>query len=44
MGERLDLGAPHRGERWWRHVVEAVDAPKTARRWFSCRDAGQANS
>jgi hypothetical protein len=50
MGERLDLGAPHRGERWWRRVVDAVDAvdavetPKTARRWLSCRDAGQANS
>jgi hypothetical protein len=44
MGERLDLGAPHRGERWWRHVVETVDAPKTSRRWFACRNAGQANS
>lgn len=50
MGERLDLAAPHRGERWWRKVMEVVevaevaDAPKTARRWFSCRGAGQANS
>jgi L-ascorbate metabolism protein UlaG (beta-lactamase superfamily) len=37
MGERVDLGAPHRGERWWRDVVE-VDAPKAARRFF-CRAA-----
>ncbi|HEY4352166.1 MAG TPA: hydrolase, partial [Paraburkholderia sp.] len=42
--ERLDLAAPHRGERWWRNVVEIVDAPKASRRWFSCRDTGQANS
>lgn len=23
MGERVDLGAPHRGERWWRDASEA---------------------
>ena len=42
MGERVDLGAPHRGERWWRDVVEVdadADAPKAARRVF-CRAAG----
>ncbi|MGF6571963.1 L-ascorbate metabolism protein UlaG (beta-lactamase superfamily) [Paraburkholderia sp. GAS333] len=43
MGERLDLAAPHRGERWWRNVVEVEDTPKASRRRFSCR-AGQANS
>ncbi|WP_054934750.1 MBL fold metallo-hydrolase [Paraburkholderia caribensis] len=37
MGERVDLDAPHRGERWWRDVVE-VGAPKAARRVF-CRAA-----
>ncbi|RQR59808.1 hydrolase [Burkholderia sp. Bp9126] len=31
MGERLDLVAPHRGERWWRNVVEKVAAPKSPR-------------
>ena len=30
MGERLDLTAPHRGERWWRSVVEIAQAPKRA--------------
>ncbi|AUT62461.1 MBL fold metallo-hydrolase [Paraburkholderia terrae] len=42
MGERVDLAAPHRGERWWRDVVEVdadADAPKAARRVF-CRAAG----
>ncbi|MGT2473994.1 MBL fold metallo-hydrolase [Paraburkholderia terrae] len=50
MGERVDLGAPHRGEWWWRDVVEVdvdvdadadadADAPKAARRVF-CRAAG----
>ncbi|KVC42418.1 MBL fold metallo-hydrolase [Burkholderia diffusa] len=34
MGERLDLGAPHRGERWWRTVDEPAKAPATKwRRW-----------
>jgi hypothetical protein len=23
MGERLDLAAPHRGERWWRNASAA---------------------
>jgi len=50
MGERLDLSAPHRGERWWRkgaevtEVAALVQTPGTLRRWFSCRNAGQANS
>lgn len=46
MGERLDLGAPHRGERWWRDVVETVDdkraeknAEKSAdKRRVACRN------
>ena len=32
MGERLDLAAPHRGERWWRDVAEAVDESSDASR------------
>jgi L-ascorbate metabolism protein UlaG (beta-lactamase superfamily) len=44
MGERLDLAAPHRGERWWREVAKAVAQPRFGRRWFSCRNAPQANS
>ncbi|SAK52924.1 Zn-dependent hydrolase of the beta-lactamase fold-like protein [Caballeronia hypogeia] len=32
MGERLDLEAPHRGERWWREVA---DAPKPGS-WRLC--------
>jgi L-ascorbate metabolism protein UlaG (beta-lactamase superfamily) len=44
MGERLDLAAPHRGKRWWRDVAETVQEPGALRRWFSCRNAGQANS
>jgi hypothetical protein len=24
MGERLDLSAPHAGERWWRNVDEHI--------------------
>lgn len=43
MGERLNLAAPHRGERWWREVAD-VAAPKPARRMFSCRQAREANS
>ncbi|HTR07685.1 MAG TPA: MBL fold metallo-hydrolase [Paraburkholderia sp.] len=43
MGERLDLAAPHRGERWWRDVAESAEA-RSARRWFGCRDAGEARS
>jgi len=39
MGERLDLAAPHRGERWWRNVAQA--APARQARWRGCggRDA-----
>ncbi|HKR39006.1 MAG TPA: MBL fold metallo-hydrolase [Paraburkholderia sp.] len=44
MGERLDLAEPHRGERWWREVAESVEPPRTARRWFACRDTGEARS
>jgi L-ascorbate metabolism protein UlaG (beta-lactamase superfamily) len=44
MGERLDLGAPHRGERWWRNVVEPVAAPKAAWRLCAPRDAQDAKS
>lgn len=31
MGERLDLNAPPRGEKWWCHVVEAAQAPTPVR-------------
>lgn len=42
MGERLDLNAPHRGERWWRAVDEQAKAPGAqTRRWRLC--ATQAN-
>jgi L-ascorbate metabolism protein UlaG (beta-lactamase superfamily) len=48
MGERLDLAAPHRGERWWREVAETstetVAKPKAARRGLFCRNTRQANS
>jgi L-ascorbate metabolism protein UlaG (beta-lactamase superfamily) len=44
MGERLDLGAPHRGERWWRDVVEPVAAPKTAWRPCASRNTVDAKS
>ncbi|NML30148.1 MBL fold metallo-hydrolase [Paraburkholderia antibiotica] len=44
MGERLDLDAVHRGERWWRDVTETVAAPKTARRWCGSRHAESADS
>ncbi|MEK6396411.1 MAG: MBL fold metallo-hydrolase, partial [Burkholderia gladioli] len=27
MGERLDLAAPHRGERWWRGVADTAAEP-----------------
>jgi hypothetical protein len=43
MGERLDLASPHRGERWWRNVVEVAETPGAPRRWFSCRGVGEAN-
>jgi L-ascorbate metabolism protein UlaG (beta-lactamase superfamily) len=44
MGERLDLSAPHRGERWWRHVAETVAVPKAAWRLCAARNAGDAES
>ncbi|MFM0552285.1 MBL fold metallo-hydrolase [Paraburkholderia sediminicola] len=44
MGERLDLSAPHRGERWWRHVAGTVAAPKAAWRLCAARNAGDAES
>ncbi|WP_027798053.1 MBL fold metallo-hydrolase [Paraburkholderia dilworthii] len=52
MGERLDLCAPHRGERWWRNVIEVSKAPEASRgflarsfaRLSSCNSAGRANS
>jgi L-ascorbate metabolism protein UlaG (beta-lactamase superfamily) len=47
MGERLDLTAPHRGERWWRNAMEVAEAPQTSRglfaRLFSCSSAGRAD-
>ncbi|MEG2049080.1 MAG: MBL fold metallo-hydrolase [Comamonas sp.] len=30
MGERLDLNAPHAGERWWRALVPVGEAPQPA--------------
>jgi hypothetical protein len=46
MGERLDLTAPHRGERWWRNAMEVAEAPQTSRglfaRLFSCNTARRA--
>jgi L-ascorbate metabolism protein UlaG (beta-lactamase superfamily) len=39
MGERLDLTAVHRGERWWRDVAETVVAPKTSWRMCASRQA-----
>lgn len=37
MGERLDLNEPHRGERWWRTVDDAEQAPAAKpRRWQLC--------
>jgi hypothetical protein len=44
MGERLDLSAPHRGERWWRHAAGSVAAPKSAWRLCATRNAGDAES
>jgi L-ascorbate metabolism protein UlaG (beta-lactamase superfamily) len=37
IGERLNIEAPHRGERWWRDVPETVPTPK----WRFCRDVPQ---
>lgn len=44
MGERLNMAAPHRGERWWRNVVERVKVTETVSRGCGCRDAGKAGS
>lgn len=44
MGERLDLTAPHGGERWWRNVVEPVAKSKAAWRLCAAHDAGNAKS
>jgi L-ascorbate metabolism protein UlaG (beta-lactamase superfamily) len=46
MGERLDMTAPHPGERWWRQVAERAEIESTAkvrRRGRFCRKAEQAN-
>lgn len=37
MGERLDLAAPHRGERWWRGVADAAAEPAARARRWRCR-------
>jgi L-ascorbate metabolism protein UlaG (beta-lactamase superfamily) len=42
MGERLDLAAPHPGERWWREVAEMAQESKAPRRWF-CGHTQQTN-
>ncbi|MCC8402389.1 MBL fold metallo-hydrolase [Paraburkholderia sp. MMS20-SJTN17] len=39
MGERLDLNAVHRGDRWWRNVAETVAAPKASWRLCASRQA-----
>jgi L-ascorbate metabolism protein UlaG (beta-lactamase superfamily) len=44
MGERLDLTAPHRGERWWRTVVEMAGTRKKMGRWCAARKAGGVNT
>lgn len=44
MGERLNMAAPHRSERWWRNVVERVKVTETVSRGCGCRDAGKAGS
>jgi L-ascorbate metabolism protein UlaG (beta-lactamase superfamily) len=41
MGERLDLAAPHRGERWGREVPAVASEAKAASRWRVCRSAEQ---
>ncbi|WP_257813679.1 MBL fold metallo-hydrolase [Burkholderia glumae] len=38
MGERLDLQAPHRGERWWRAVADAPAKPARWRGWRGGRE------
>ena len=44
MGERVDLAAPHRGDRWWRGVVAVAGAPKKMGRWCAARRAGGVNT
>ncbi len=44
MGERLALDAPHRGERWWRNVAEAVSSPPPRERRWCRRDARAAGA
>lgn len=45
MGERLDLAAPHRGERWWREVAAEAEAVAGRARGWLCRgEEGGANS
>jgi L-ascorbate metabolism protein UlaG (beta-lactamase superfamily) len=41
MGERLDLAAPHRGERWWRSVARSVETRKPSLCGLLCRQARQ---
>ena len=40
MGERLDLAAPHRGERWWRSVAEIAEVTRRSGWKLLCRGAG----
>ncbi|MBC8746610.1 MULTISPECIES: MBL fold metallo-hydrolase [Paraburkholderia] len=44
MGERLDLSAVHRGERWWRDVAQTVAAPKASWRICASREVGGGES
>ena len=44
IGERLDLGEPHQGERWWRRVVETVAEPRAKWRLCASRGTGDAKS
>ena len=39
MGERLDLSAPHRGERWWRDVKEAENPSADPKRPLTPRNS-----
>ncbi len=40
MGERLDLGAPHAGERWWRRVTASEHVAGKTRNRTLCRETG----
>ena len=44
MGERLDLNAPHRGEKWWRDALEPAQRGVTLRDRLTCRSTERANS